>query len=183
MDYYTTDMLHEIWPADWSSRRFRHSKWYSGGQGDASDYLNPIALNWQNYHPYACHSCKRGDFTHHTPLSTCSNCHILKYCCREHQKADWKYHKVFCKAFTALRQQERSMDYASEAERKQDIPTLIQELHTVMLSLKKHSVEIQIPVKHAVLLLVVMITKTFIAIQTTQVQSVTITLSISLVWE
>uniref|UniRef100_A0A7S1FVI3 MYND-type domain-containing protein n=1 Tax=Corethron hystrix TaxID=216773 RepID=A0A7S1FVI3_9STRA len=26
----------------------------------------------------------------------CSRCKLVWYCCREHQKADWKAHKVFC---------------------------------------------------------------------------------------
>jgi hypothetical protein len=27
----------------------------------------------------------------------CSACHHVFYCCREHQKSDWKYHKLNCK--------------------------------------------------------------------------------------
>ncbi len=30
------------------------------------------------------------------PLSRCGKCHIVLYCCREHQQADWRRHKVEC---------------------------------------------------------------------------------------
>ena len=26
----------------------------------------------------------------------CSNCHKTRYCCKEHQKFDWKRHKKYC---------------------------------------------------------------------------------------
>ncbi|KAE9978313.1 hypothetical protein BLS_000734 [Venturia inaequalis] len=29
-------------------------------------------------------------------LTTCSGCHIQRYCGRDHQRADWKYHKRIC---------------------------------------------------------------------------------------
>lgn len=30
----------------------------------------------------------------------CSGCGYAHYCCGEHQKADWKNHKLFCKSMT-----------------------------------------------------------------------------------
>lgn len=36
-------------------------------------------------------SCgKKGD------LTACASCRIQRYCCRDHQKKDWKFHKGIC---------------------------------------------------------------------------------------
>ena len=40
-----------------------------------------------------CKVCRTTDH-----LSQCSRCHLVTYCCREHQIQDWKNHKEFCKA-------------------------------------------------------------------------------------
>ena len=32
-----------------------------------------------------------------TSLTACSGCRVQRYCSREHQKGDWKYHKYICK--------------------------------------------------------------------------------------
>ena len=31
-------------------------------------------------------------------LHLCSKCRSVNYCCKEHQKQDWPYHKTICKA-------------------------------------------------------------------------------------
>jgi len=31
--------------------------------------------------------------------NTCSGCHLVHYCSKEHQKAHWKEHKPNCKAY------------------------------------------------------------------------------------
>lgn len=35
-------------------------------------------------------------------LLQCSNCKLISYCSQEHQKADWKKHKSFCKAVNSI---------------------------------------------------------------------------------
>lgn len=35
-------------------------------------------------------------------LKKCAGCNMVMYCCKEHQKADWKAHKEECKLFTRL---------------------------------------------------------------------------------
>ncbi len=51
-------------------------------------------------------------------LKVCTTCRLRNYCCKEHQKADWKVHKLYCKApipeddFTVV----RSYDYVACAE-------------------------------------------------------------------
>jgi hypothetical protein len=41
---------------------------------------------------------KRGE----EPLKMCAACKMVKYCCVEHQKADWKFHKLDCRCFRRL---------------------------------------------------------------------------------
>ena len=42
---------------------------------------------------------------------TCADCRVIRYCCKEHQKSDWKIHRPFCLANTF------------DATRYLDIPT------------------------------------------------------------
>ena len=37
------------------------------------------------------------DTTTSPTLSRCTGCHFVRYCCAEHQKKDWKRHKIDCK--------------------------------------------------------------------------------------
>jgi hypothetical protein len=50
------------------------------------------------WYPKRCEleSC---DYSKKTGLMTCSACHMVKYCCKEHQKADWPMHKGDCQVF------------------------------------------------------------------------------------
>jgi hypothetical protein len=41
---------------------------------------------------------KRGE----EPLKMCSACKMVKYCCVDHQKADWKHHKQDCRCFKRI---------------------------------------------------------------------------------
>ncbi|XP_077254436.1 uncharacterized protein LOC143893202 isoform X2 [Temnothorax americanus] len=43
-----------------------------------------------------CHVCKR--FGDGVSLKRCSNCKMISYCGKEHQKQHWKQHKSLCKA-------------------------------------------------------------------------------------
>lgn len=46
-----------------------------------------------------CHTCKRPNKN----LKRCSNCKFMGYCCREHQKHDWKQHKELCNLLKELK--------------------------------------------------------------------------------
>jgi len=75
---------------------FQNGTWASG------QLCSPINKGYDCFHPYACLACKRGPFTN-TKLFYCAQCRVVKYCCREHQRADWSSHKAWCKAFVALK--------------------------------------------------------------------------------
>ncbi|XP_076767047.1 uncharacterized protein LOC143433565 [Xylocopa sonorina] len=49
-----------------------------------------------NYFFYAnvCHVCKR--FGNGITLKRCSNCTMISYCCKEHQRIHWSQHKDLC---------------------------------------------------------------------------------------
>ncbi|XP_071649767.1 putative protein MSS51 homolog, mitochondrial [Temnothorax longispinosus] len=55
-----------------------------------------------------CHVCKRFDVG--VQLKLCSNCKMISYCGKEHQKQHWKQHKPLCKAIQDVLQN-YSMDY------------------------------------------------------------------------
>ncbi|KAJ8921030.1 hypothetical protein NQ315_015826 [Exocentrus adspersus] len=58
------------------------------------------------YYSTLCHVCKE-----RTPdLKRCSRCRVVAYCSKEHQKADWKYHKELCKAITKTDSGENGLD-------------------------------------------------------------------------
>lgn len=95
--YSTLDSLHGLWDATWRNM-FSNGTWVSG-----TGVCQPINPQFDVTHPYACATCKRGPFTNGTKLFNCSQCKVVKYCCREHQKGDWKSHKAFCKAYVALK--------------------------------------------------------------------------------
>ncbi|TGZ37642.1 uncharacterized protein [Temnothorax longispinosus] len=74
-----------------------------------------------------CHVCKR--FGDGVSLKRCSNCKMISYCSKEHQKQHWKQHKPLCKAIQdALL--DYNMDYRGEttnewAERKMAFAKLV----------------------------------------------------------
>lgn len=47
----------------------------------------------------SCNICENLVCSDGTPLLRCSQCALVHYCCREHQKKDWKKHKAFCENF------------------------------------------------------------------------------------
>jgi hypothetical protein len=57
-----------------------------------SDMTNPYLP-----HQPLCNFCGSGTTPEGTKLMVCSRCASTYYCCREHQKADWKVHKMTCK--------------------------------------------------------------------------------------
>lgn len=138
-DYYTPEMLNEIWSPDWFDSMFRNGSWCSG-----VDPVHRIPPTWQSYHPYACHACKRGPLTN-TKLLTCTSCRIVKYCSREHQIDDWKYHKFWCKGYAQVSQVLDTSSYASRAEWSQAWPSLAGLLKS-KLDLKKHTSDIQVAI-------------------------------------
>ena len=77
---------------------FSNGTWVSG-----VGICQPINPQFDVTHPYTCAVCKRGSFTNGMKLSNCSQCRVVKYCCREHQREDWKSHKAFCKAYVGLK--------------------------------------------------------------------------------
>ena len=58
------------------------------------DLQEPL-LTAPKYYWGCCQVCKRAG-TKEQPLKKCSRCNCLFYCCKEHQKADWKDHKKLC---------------------------------------------------------------------------------------
>mmetsp|Transcript_32775 Transcript_32775/g.47436 ORF Transcript_32775/g.47436 Transcript_32775/m.47436 type:complete len:477 (-) Transcript_32775:28-1458(-) len=55
--------------------------------------------NFRSYLPYTCNICHRGPLSE-TNITRCARCLVAKYCCKEHQRADWKDHKEWCKVFS-----------------------------------------------------------------------------------
>ena len=54
-------------------------------------------------------------------LKRCTSCRVAAYCSVEHQHADWKWHKSFCKrqpAFRKLEQSSSSADSGGKGEKK-----------------------------------------------------------------
>jgi len=97
-DYYSKpEDYRRLWADRWLDV-FRAGQWCSG----EPPLPPPIDKQFDQYHPYACFACKRGPFTN-TTLKTCTQCKVVKYCSREHQKADWPSHKAWCKAFVSMR--------------------------------------------------------------------------------
>ena len=47
----------------------------------------------------ACNLCGK------SATNRCASCGHVVYCCREHQKQDWKSHKYACKEFGSLKKQ------------------------------------------------------------------------------
>ncbi|KAK3269900.1 hypothetical protein CYMTET_21678 [Cymbomonas tetramitiformis] len=41
-------------------------------------------------------------------LKVCVACHSVAYCCKEHQKSDWKHHKPFCHITRAAKESGKS---------------------------------------------------------------------------
>jgi hypothetical protein len=60
-----------------------------------SDLTNPYLEN-------NCRVCRASHRSTGQKLLTCSQCKQVKYCCAEHQKADWKKHKKDCTAYAAM---------------------------------------------------------------------------------
>ena len=65
--------------------------------------------------PHRCELplCSAGD---HAALSRCGKCHIVLYCCREHQVADWARHKVECAHIASLNLTPRVYKVSEERE-------------------------------------------------------------------
>ena len=97
--YATQEARRRLWADKWLDV-FMAGAWASG----EPPLPPPIDQQFDCYHPFCCFSCKRGAFTGGTKLSTCTSCRVVKYCSREHQKKDWKNHKVWCKAFASFRE-------------------------------------------------------------------------------
>jgi hypothetical protein len=96
VDYYTYDHLAKLWSPQWFDM-FCNGTWFSG-----TAPMNGIEPSHDSYHPYACNVCKRCPLTN-TKLFKCTKCRVMLYCSREHQKADWKAHKKWCKVFSECR--------------------------------------------------------------------------------
>jgi MYND finger len=146
-DYYTEEMLNRIWMAEWYEQVLQpNSPWFRGELPKEQT----IAPQFQLYNPYVCHGCKRGPalMRNNTTddlkkLFVCSGCRVIQYCCREHQKADWAKHKVWCKAFTEFRTEVDMTHYTSRQEWSQAVPLLLGEL-TDRYVTRLHSTESQI---------------------------------------
>jgi splicing suppressor protein 51 len=96
-DYYTAAQITSIWDRDWFAT-FQKGLWCSG-----TDKVAAISPQFDCYHPYVCNVCKRGPITNNTPVVSCSQCKVVRYCSKDHQKHDWKVHKDWCKAFVQTR--------------------------------------------------------------------------------
>lgn len=54
-------------------------------------------MRWGGQSPLGCAVCGRPYQENGNPLMRCTRCKNINYCCREHQKLDWKLHKLDCK--------------------------------------------------------------------------------------
>ena len=104
-DYYNLERIKRLeHPYEKWQRIFTAtSPWMMAPPNQPGAAIDP---KYDTYHPFACHVCKRGPLQK-VKLSKCSGCHILKYCCREHQKLDWGKHKQFCKRVSQIKKQRR----------------------------------------------------------------------------
>ncbi|XP_024872212.1 uncharacterized protein LOC112454841 isoform X1 [Temnothorax curvispinosus] len=93
-----------------------------------SEARNQINNDYTNFfYATMCHVCKR--FGDGVSLKRCSNCKMISYCGKEHQKQHWKQHKPFCKAIQDMPRDYR-MDYRGEttmewAEKKMSFAELV----------------------------------------------------------
>jgi MYND finger len=53
---------------------------------------------------YHAHNCWKSE-----NLKACSNCKVVRYCCRECQTADWPKHKKYCKEMAKLRKDKEAV--------------------------------------------------------------------------
>jgi hypothetical protein len=111
-DYYTPAQLSSLWMENWFLT-FKRGAWMDNS--NVSAVMNPINQEYDQYHPYVCNACKRGPLQQ-TSVFRCSGCHVLRYCCKAHQKHDWKTHKKWCKAFQNVRSQMGEDDGISDKE-------------------------------------------------------------------
>lgn len=51
------------------------------------------------FNPNVCHTCK----IYSDSIKTCTGCHMISYCSKEHQKFHWPSHKSLCKCLQAIR--------------------------------------------------------------------------------
>ena len=59
------------------------------------DFEEGALLTAPKYYWGCCMVCKKGA-SPSEPLKKCSRCSCMFYCSKEHQKQDWKTHKVLC---------------------------------------------------------------------------------------
>ncbi|XP_071649787.1 uncharacterized protein [Temnothorax longispinosus] len=73
-----------------------------------SEARNQINDNYDKFfYATMCHVCKRfGDGS----LKRCSNCKMISYCSKKHQKQHWQQHKPLCKAIQNVRQGRQGYD-------------------------------------------------------------------------
>ncbi|CAB9509076.1 Inherit from euNOG: MYND finger [Seminavis robusta] len=129
-----------IWSPQWFEM-MKNGPWFR------REEMQPINPRFQNYHPYACHSCKRGSLMG-SNLLTCTRCNVVRYCSKDCQKCDWKFHKQWCKAFHSLCQDgllNQIVKYDSIEAWQNDSPNVLSLLFSRMgEGILRHSVEIQI---------------------------------------
>ena len=76
----------------------RSTEWQ---EGQLSKNQNPLGQSRVEYFGRYCQICRRSPICG-TPLSSCSGCSRVYYCCQEHQRLDWKDHKTLCKLFPPI---------------------------------------------------------------------------------
>ena len=137
-DYYHGKQM--PWQDDWFEM-FKNGEWINNKSKDSSVKIMP--QEFDSYHPYCCNVCKRGSFQE-VSLQQCSGCKIFKYCCRDHQRQDWKFHKPWCKAFATDLDQNGSETTDRDTWNKRHVEIM----QTLMMKMKgdvRHSNEVQVP--------------------------------------
>ena len=91
--------------------------------GSASEHLKKSTSNSRSIHQ--CAVCNRTSglvveagkaassqtrATFPIPLSRCSKCKLVYYCCKEHQQSDWKVHKLVCNTASSHAMKHNELD-------------------------------------------------------------------------
>ena len=112
-DYY--ENISGFGVADWFHGMFCNGPWMSD-----RNFNLVMPKEFNNYHPYVCNCCKRGPLQN-IDLFRCSSCKVMKYCSRDHQRKDWSDHKLWCKSYVKVMNEEDEKAQLEQGHGLEDI--------------------------------------------------------------